>query len=210
MACGIDLSTTSIAGAAFGWDNTLKKEVGPVFNTIRWEREHDYFRRLNDLAKGQNFIIDLFGQLKMLVELDDVNIAIEEPWPFGMQKRMESNSLKQQAQMSGVFIGALLRFGFQRIHEIHNQWWRGIVAEDLGITTHWTKYGKGTEGKMRSKEWALKFMGAPDWPDMIQHSKRGLVPRPEGSKAKAQQPDDRYDALAISLWMKKEIERAEV
>jgi hypothetical protein len=209
VAVGIDLSTSSIAGCAFGYDYMLrKKERGPVFNSVRWERHQDYFHRLNELSRGHIFILDLIGQLKMLVEPDRVNIAIEEPWPFGMQKRLESNSLKQQAQMSGCFIGGLIRWGYVHIYEIHNQWWRGIIAEDLGISTHWTKYGKGIEGKMRSKEWALDFMKAPEWPDLIQHSKRGLIPRPEGSRAKAQQPDDRYDALAMAVWMKRELEKS--
>lgn len=206
VAVGIDLSTASISGCAIGYDKTLRKDVGPVFHTVRWEREDDYFTRLNVLCRGHNFILDMMAPLKMLVKQDNVHIAIEEPWPFGMQKRLESNSLKQQAQMSGVFIGSLLRYGFERIYEIHNQWWKGIIADDLGITTHWSKYGKGIEGKMRAKEWALEFHDVPDWPDLI-YSKRGLIPRPEGSKAKAKQPDDRYDALAISCWMAKELKQ---
>jgi hypothetical protein len=207
VAVGIDLSTTSIAGCAFGWNKTLRKEVGPVFKITRWEREHDYFVRMGALAKGGDFLLDLIGELHLRFEADDVHIAIEEPWPFGYQKRGESNSLKQQAQMSGCFIGALLRWEYTHIHEIHNMWWKKIIADDLGITTHWTKYGKGVEGKMRSKEWALKFPYIPDWPDLIQNSKRGLIPRSETSKAKAAQPDDRYDALAIAKWMRNEIMR---
>jgi hypothetical protein len=205
VAVGIDLSTTSVAGCAYGWNKTIRKEVGPVFKMTRWEREDDYFVRMGALAKGGDFMLDLIGQLHLRFEVDDVHIAIEEPWPLGMEKRFQSSSLKQQAQMSGCFMGALLRWGFVQIYEIHNQWWRGIIAEDLGISSHWTKYGKGIEGKMRSKEWALKFPFVPEWPDLIQHTKRGLIPRPEGSKAKAVQPDDRYDAMAIAKWMRREI-----
>jgi hypothetical protein len=208
VAVGFDVSVSSIAGAAFGWDGTLRRSVGPVTVAKRWTRDNDYPERLEDSVRSYVFVLDLIAKLKMTPELDEVFIAIEEPWPFGMQKRLESNSLKQQAQISGAFFGGLVRYGYKQVFEIHNQWWKKVVADSLEITTHWTKYGKGLEGKMRSKEYVRKeFPEIEDWPDLISHSKQGLIPRPEGSKAKAQQPDDRYDAIPIAVWMKTEVER---
>lgn len=209
VAVGIDLSTSSVAMAGFAWDATLRRRVGPATASIRWERGVDYFVRLAALTRPQNLVEEIFAQLHVFPEPDEVFIAIEEPWPFGMQKRAESNALKQQAQISGVLIGGLMRYGWLQIFEIHNVHWKQIVARDLGISSHWSKYGKGVEGKMRSKEWALKtFQDVPDWPDLIQHSKRGLIPRPENSKAKTIQCDDRYDAIAIAVWMREEVERS--
>lgn len=209
VALGFDLSLSSIAGAGFAYDGALRRSVGPSTALKRWTREDDYFQRIEYLAKPETIVHELIGGLKVQPELDQVYIAIEEPWPFGMQKRLESSALKQQAQISGAFIGGLIRWGWTQVFEIHNQWWKGIVADELGITTHYTKYGKGTEGKMRSKEFCQKvFPDLPDWPDLISHNKLGLISRPEASKAKAIQPDDVYDSIPIACWMVDELERS--
>ena len=64
-------------------------------------------------------------------------------------------------------------------------------------------------GKFRAKQWAeyhSKWYGGKmveNWPDIIESSK-GKKPRPEGSRARAVQPDDRYDALGCMEWMRSE------
>lgn len=208
VAIGVDISMSSMCGAAFAYDGTLRRSVGPSTASIRWTREDDYFARLKAAARPEALIHDLCAGLKVFPELNEVFIAVEEPWPFGMQKRGESGWLKQQAQISGAFIGGLISYGWSQVFEIHNQWWKQIVAEELGITTHYTKYGKGIEGKMRSKEFCQKvYPELPDWPDLISN-KDGLVPRPETSKAKAVQPDDKFDSIPMACWMVEELERS--
>jgi hypothetical protein len=208
MASGFDISMQSIAGAAVAYDAVLKKMKGPAFVICRWERGDHYFERLKEAVNARNFITDLQAELKIMVEPDNVFIAQEEPWPSGRKLMGNSSSLKQQAEISGAFLGGLLKAGFTEIFQIPNWQWRQIVADGLGITIHWTKYGKGVEGKMRSKEWALLDHQwpneIPDWTDLI-NSKDGLKPRPDGSKARAVQPDDRYDALAVMTWMHREV-----
>lgn len=214
MVCGFDLSLSSVAGAAYAYDRITDTFKGPVFVSWRWGKGTEYYDRITDCSRSFDWIEQLQTELGVLLELDDVFIAVEEPFPFGMVKQMESNALKQQSEISGAFLGGLLRYGYKNIFQISANQWRQIVAAELGITIHHTKYnytsnpfqyapsGKGS-GKWRSKEYGLKF-NLPDWPDMIDSSKHGKIPRPEESKAKAVQPDDRYDAYAIMEWMKSE------
>jgi hypothetical protein len=227
VACGFDTSMSSLAGAAVGFDNSLGKLLGPVFTMRRWPKDTHYFTRLKDSARAPDLVHELIGQLGMTPEIDEIFIAQEEPFPSGMVGRMQSNALKQQAEISGAFLGGLVRYGYAQIFQIGNHQWRQIVARDLGITIHHSKWRspelaaeyncKPTDsGKFRSKQWAYNpgyaFQAAyseevPNWPDIIESSKLGKIPRPEGSKAKATQPDDRYDALAIMQWMVEELER---
>jgi hypothetical protein len=215
---GADLSLHSLALAGLAWDEVLKKYRGPAFVTINWGKDDHYFKRLDRLSKA-DYIYDLSAQLNLIIDPQQIFIAQEEPWPFGMANRGkgQSQTLKQQAEMSGAFLAGCLRLGFHNIYQIHNTWWRKIVADDLGITIHHTKWGKGIEGKMRPKEWALagnhgwggkKWHGqfpnpVPKWPDMILRG-GARIPMPENSKAKPVQPDDRYQALPMALWMKNE------
>jgi hypothetical protein len=214
---GVDISMSSIALAGQGYDGSLKKNVGPEFVICRWGSGVHYFERITDSATGHNFILDVLAELKLSPELDEVYIAVEEPWPFGITSRTQSNALKQQAEISGAFLGSLLRYGWKNIFQIQANSWRQIVAADLDITIHHTKWRSPElalkynckpedSGKFRSKQWALLSSGIPDWPDIIS-SKQGKIPRPEGSKAKAVQPDDRYDALAIMTWMRMELDK---
>lgn len=211
VAVGLDLSMSSLAGAATAFDKTLKKRVRPVARLILWERGTHYFERMTDIAKAHNFILDLIHDLGVRAELDEIHIAIEEPYPIGMEKRLESNTLKQSAQMSGALMGGLLRYGYTNVYEIQANWWRQIVAKDLGITIHHSKWNPGGKkditGKFRPKQWVEEIHPKWDgnWIDHITHSKRGRIPRPVGSKAKPVQPDDRYQALAIMEWMRREI-----
>ena len=222
MVVGFDISLSSIAGAAFAWDGTLRKFVGPVFVMKSWPPNTHYFEKLQDLVRAENFIHELQLKLKLVAELDEIYIAVEEPFPVGMVKRLESQSIKQQAEFSGAFLGGLLRYGFQNVFQIAWYQWAGIVAEESGITIHHSKWnytknpfklaphGKGS-GKWRVKAWALNFCPwageIPKWRDLISREKQGKIPRPKDSKARAVQPDDRYDALGIMYWMKKELEK---
>jgi len=219
---------SSLAGAAVGYDNTLGKLHGPVFVMKRWDKNFHYFERLKDAAKSHDLIHDLIGQLGMTPEIDEIFIAQEEPFPAhgAFTGRGHSSTLKQQAEISGAFLGGLIRYGYTQVFQIGNHQWRGIVARDLGITIHHSKWRSpelaleynckpADSGKFRSKQWAHpEFQiferfpeGIPDWPDIITTSKHGKIPRPENTKAKAIQPDDRYDALAIMQWMVEELER---
>jgi hypothetical protein len=214
---GADLSLHSLALAGLAWDEVLKKHVGPKFIYIMWNKNDSYFDRLRQLSKA-DYIYMMCAELNIIIDPQQIYIAQEEPWPFGMANRGkgQSQTLKQQAELSGAFLAGLLRMGFNNIYQIHNTWWRKIVADDLGITTHHTKWGKGLEGKMRCKEWALKLNDdnywrsifpneIPVWPDLIADTKNGgRMPQPETSKAKPVQPDDRYQALPMALWMKQE------
>jgi hypothetical protein len=224
VACGFDTSMSSLAGAAVGYDNTLGKLRGPVFTERRWQKGTHYFDRLKDAAKSHDLVHELIAQLGITPEQDEIFIAQEEPWPMGMTKRLQSGFLKQQAEISGAFLGGLIRYGYSQVFQIGNHQWRQIIARDLGITIHFSKWQDpklagvynckpGDTGKFRAKQWAMlnnriqPQTEVPDWPDIIESSKDGKIPRPEGSKAKAVQPDDRYDALAIMQWMVEELER---
>jgi hypothetical protein len=46
----------------------------------------------------------------------------------------------------------------------------------------------------------------PFFTPIIDSSKEGKIPRPETSKAKAIQSDDRYEALAIMEFLKRDLE----
>lgn len=218
---GFDISMSSIAAAGIGYDATLKKLKGPDFIYLRWEKDDEYFDRLKEAANAHLLIDALLTEPGLILDLDEIFIAQEEPWPVGMVNRGGMSSwLKQQAEISGAFLGGLVRWGYTNVSQINSVRWRKMVADDLGITTHHSKWrspelalehncAPKDSGKFRAKEWALDIglttmAGSgfeneiPDWPDIV-HSKDGNKPRPENSKAKAVQPDDRYDALAV-MW----------
>jgi len=225
VVAGFDVSMSSIAGAAMCYDAVLDQMKGPGFVIRRWSKQDHYFDRLRTAAMGHELIWDLLGELRLgNMPLEKIFIAQEEPFPPHSKFIMkgQSHTLKQQAEISGAFLGGLLRYGYENIWQIHNQTWRKVIADDLGITTHYSKWRDPSlvevynckpqdTGKFRSKQWALSspgpgyaFMHAlseeiPDFPDIIESSKDGKIPRPEGSVARAVQPDDRYDALAM-MW----------
>jgi len=213
---GFDVSMSSIAGAAIGWDQTLKKFVGPNFIYLRWEKDDDYFARLAEASNGQLLIEQLLRELHLMLNLNEVFIAQEEPWPMGLVRGGMSSFMKQQAEISGAFLGGLVKWGYTNIVQMNSIRWRQMIAQDLGITTHHSKWRDPKlalayntrpkdSGKFRSKQWALNYFDGqdfpneiPDWPDIVE-TKSGKMPRPDGSVAKAVQPDDRYDALAV-MW----------
>ena len=219
---GFDTSMSSLAGAAIGYDATMKKMVGPNFTMLRWEKDDDYFARLKEACNSHELVGGLIADMGMILELDEIYIAQEEPWPLGMSRGGMSSYMKQQAEISGAFLGGLIRWGYTNIMQMNSIHWRQMIAADLGITTHHSKW-KSPElalahncapkdsGKFRAKQWALTqspvYDGEiPDWPDII-GGKDGKQPRPETSKAKAVQPDDRYDALAVMWTHYKELQQ---
>jgi hypothetical protein len=221
MVAGFDTSMSSIAAAAIGYDVTLNRLVGPEFLWLRWQKEDEYLDRLMEACRAEELIHALQNQLGLLINNDEIYIAQEEPVPMGLFSKGVSAFLKQQCEVSGAFLGGLMRYGYRNIFQINSTQWRQMVAQNLGITIHHSKW-KSPElceqfnckpkdsGKFRSKQWALGLNHGligwqfpytneiPDWPDIIE-AKHGKVPRPEGSKAKAVQPDDRYDALAVMM-----------
>jgi len=228
MVCGFDTSMSSIAGAAFAYDAVLRKFKGPVFKTVRWNYpQDDYFARLKSAVKAREIVQDFQGLLTVNMEPDEIFIAQEEPWPMGVSISKTSGFLKQQAEISGAFLGGLVHWGYTNVAQINNTRWRQMVANDLGITIHHTKWKSpelalkyncrpADSGKFRSKEWALDYWNResqelhvfpneiPDLPDIIER-KDGKMPRPEGSTAKAVQPEDIYDALAVGWTYLKEL-----
>ena len=215
---GFDTSMSSIAGAGIGYDATLKKFLGPEFVYVRWEKDDEYFDRLKEANHAELWVTGILEEMGLLLEMDEVFIAQEEPWPLGMSRGGMSAFMKQQAEISGAFLGGLVRWGYTNVSQMNSIRWRQMIAQDLGITTHHSKWkdpklceqyncAPKDSGKFRAKQWAMNpgyaFQGAfpneiPDWEDIID-SKDGKKPRPENSKAKAVQPDDRYDALAV-MW----------
>jgi hypothetical protein len=221
MVCGFDTSMSSLAGAAIAYDRTLKKFKGPGFVMRRWTTDDHYFDRLKMAALSHELVWDLLSELTVNMNMHEIYIAQEEPIPLGLMggrgKKGQSGWLKQQAEISGAFLGGLLRYGYSdNLAQINSISWRKMIADSLGITTHPSKWRSeqlakeyncalADSGKFRSKEWAMQWHAAndtlfrkeiPDWPEIIGGSK-GKRPRPEESKARALQPDDRYDALAI-------------
>jgi len=211
MICGFDTSLSVVAGAAIGYDETLRTLKGPVFISKRWGRGYHYFDRLRESARSHEWILDLQALMNISLGVEEVFITQEEPWPLGMVGGKMSSALKQQAEISGAFLGGLVRYGFTNVAQMNSVRWRQMIADDLGITIHHSKWKDPAlcavydckpedTGKFRSKQWAVELFGEiiPDWPDIIA-SKDGNVPKPESSRAKPFQPDDRYDALAI-MW----------
>ena len=215
MICGFDTSMSSISGAAFAYDAITRKHKGPVFKTVRWNSpDDDYFDRLKAASLSHEIVWDLQGELNVTMELGEIFIAQEEPWPMGMSMGKTSGFMKQQAEISGAFLGGLIRWGYTNVAQINSIRWRQMIAADLGITIHHTKWRDrelalkyncrpADSGKFRSKQWAMGYgfreypNEIPDFPDIIER-KGGKTPRPEGSKAKAVQPADEYDALAVA------------
>ena len=227
MVCGFDTSHSCLAGAAIAYDRTMRKFKGPVFKTVRWETKHDYFWRIREAANSFQIVLDLQHLLGISMGQDNIYIAQEEPWPLGMagaKSNFTSGYLKQQAEISGAFLGGLSRFGYVNIVQMNSMRWRSMVASDLGITTHFSKWRDPAlvkrynclpkdSGKFRSKQWALDSppfkehfqYEIPDLPDIIK-TKAGNTLRPEGSKARALQPADEYDALAVMWAFYKELQ----
>lgn len=114
---------------------------------------------------------------------------------MGLVKKMKSSWLKQQAQMSGAFLGGLVRYGYPNLFEVNVSSWRKIVIDETDNTK---------PDKYDIKEWAIQAYKLPDLPDLIK-AKNGKIPRPEKSTAKPVQPQDIYDACGIMAWLENEL-----
>lgn len=228
MVTGFDISLSSMAGAAIVYDKALNKFKGPYFATVRWTKEDHYFDRLVAAVKSHELVLNLQALAKVSLRTDEVFIAQEEPFPphGKFMAKGTSQSLKQQAEISGAFMGGVLRYGFREFWQFSNMTWRsmvaGMISEETGedVTTYPKKFKSEKlakiynckyedSGKFRSKQWALDVMGPffgqqfqdgeiPDWPD-LQRATGGHKVRQDKAKAFAFQPDDRYDALAV-MW----------
>lgn len=217
----ISLSSITLAGIAVTTENKIR--VGAI--SKRWTKDIDYFIRLKDAANATGFVYDLLAELKLMAEMDELQFAIEEAVAIGYLQRAQSQWVKQQLQISGAFLGGLIKWGYNNIEEIQANKWRAMVAHDLGITTHKDKWGSTdflalppefhpaskNVGKYRAQQWVQQFHPKWDghWPDIVK-TKDGQVPRPETSKAAGEQCDDRYEALAMAEWLRRDIKNAKV
>lgn len=228
MCVGFDISLSSIAAAAMAWDGITQRLKGPAFAYYGFEKTEDYFERLKISVSPHDFIFNLQRDLNVILPKEDVWIAQEEPFPAhgSFMQRGISSTLKQQAELSGAFLGGLVKWGYTNIFQIGNHQWRQLVARDLTedgeeVTIHHSKWRSQKlaeqfhcrpkdSGKFRVQQWAFQCfepyaqVEMPDYPPLIHTTKEGKKPRPENSRALAFQPDDRYDALAICAWMVEE------
>lgn len=191
---------TAISVFAFGRDGRMDKyKIG--WAERRWLPEDDYLKRLRDAARGHDVILEAVKNFWIL-DSANVYIAQEEPVPLGMIGKMAGAYVKQQCEISGAFLGSCMRWGYTNIHQINNAEWKAVLKRE-GVQLR-----KMPEGKFDVKEWAIQAFDVPDFPDLI--SKNGRkIPRPEGSRAKAVQPSDIYDAAACAAWMAEQLEGVE-
>lgn len=208
VCVGIDTSLYGISVGGIAKTKDGKIRVGAVAR--RWDRNVDYWDKMKSAAMSHEVLHDLFAEMKLECNLDEVYIVIEESAAIGHLQRGASKALKQQIEIGGAVIGGILRWGWVNLWQIQAQQWQKPVAEDLGITTHHTKWNPTKkEGKFRAKEWIEKFHPKWDghWPDIIKHSKLGNIPRPDDSKARGFQSDDRYEALAMAHFQRLELKK---
>lgn len=206
VAVGIDVSMSSIAGAAIMHDSILQTMRGPVWHVQRWKQSDDYFKRMVFAAKAHDFVFDLVCKMHgAIFDLDEIWIAVEEPWPWGVVKRAQSGWLKQQAQIQGAFLASLARYGYPNLFEVNIPDWQSRIASDLDMK--WSKKDGFT--KWTIKEWAQEvYPEIPDWPDLIRKTNVGLVAKPKSSNAKPVQPDDRFDATGLMDWAFEEAQKS--
>src|ERR1041385_3766103 len=132
VCIGVDISMSSISLGGIAKTKDGKIRTGAF--AVRWQKGTAYFDRMKEAARAQDVVDGLMEALKVMAEPEDVYFAIEEAVSFGHLQRHASNSMKQQVQISGAFIGGLLKWGWPNIIEIQANHWRKIVADDLGIT----------------------------------------------------------------------------
>jgi hypothetical protein len=208
VCVGIDTSYYSISMGGIAKTKDGKIRVGAVAR--RWNRQTDYFKRIEEAAKSHEIMQELFAAMKIEPNLDEVYIVHEEPAAMSHIQKGASGVIKQQIEIGGAMLGGILRWGWKNVWQIQAQKWQAPVAADLGITTHYSKWNPTKkEGKFRAKEWIEKFHPKWDghWPDLISNSKLGLIPRPDSSKARGTQSDDRYEALAMAHFMRLELKK---
>jgi hypothetical protein len=195
---GVDTSLSSLVGVGMAYDSVLDKQRGPGICSRRFERDVHYLERVKAAAEAHIFVSDVLSDIgPMTIPLENIYIAVEEAWPAQLAKKGDSAWLREQAMMVGAFLGGLVRYGYWNVYVVNNQVWKKPIRVETEI---------GNPDKWDVKAWAIEAYGLPDLPDLIDHSTRGLIPRPEKSKAKARQPNDIYDAAGIMAWMNDERE----
>lgn len=215
-ALGADTSMTALSVVGIGFDATLGKMVGPAYAEIRWVPDDDYFKRLGEAARGHELVMDVLKDL-WVIKPENVYLAIEEPFHYGAAQRQIAGWLKQQAEISGSFKGSLVRYGYQNIYEINNSQWHKTLRDEgvefikmVKALTKPERREAAHRNKFIVKEWAVRAFGLPDLPDLVKSKSGAKIVRPEsgfGAKAKAEQPNDIYDAAACCAWMADEMER---
>ncbi len=192
---GIDASVSSISGCMIAYDALLDQMRGPGIFQVRWTHGDHFLDRLAQAVRAADFIHSLQTAVgPMSIPADNIWIGIEEAWPAGIVRRAESQWLRQQAEICGAFRGGLVRYGYTRVYEVNASSWRSAVAHDMDMKMN------RDFNKWHVKKWAMFSYGVEDRPDLIQ-SRKGLIPKPADSKAKAVQPDDIYDACGIMDFM---------
>lgn len=197
-AVGIDTSMSSLAVAAIGFDGMSGQVKGPATKVLRWTSENEYLDRLAMAAKSHELVLDVL-HLLWVIDSSKVYVAVEEPFPLGMVKKMQSGWIKQQAQVSGAVLGSLMRYGYRNLFEVNNSTWKKSINDDVGLAL---------KTKWDVKDWAIAYYDMPDLPDLVKAKTGGKIPRPEsgfGANAKAEQPDDIYDAVGIMHYMRTEM-----
>lgn len=187
IALGFDLSPSSLSGCAQAWDGPMVEMLGPVWFRFPWEKGTPHFDKLKYLAQAHDAVYHLIAELNVIVDLPYVYIGVEDLPP----RLHGSQRFREQAELIGAFLGGLLRWGYANVSLINARSWQALVANDLGM-----KANKDFN-KWHVKNWARETYDAPKWPDLIRTGKSGLIPKPKGSKAMPEQPDDRYDSTAI-------------
>jgi len=203
---GIDTSTYAISASVIVKTKDGKIRAGS--HGIRWTKETEFFKRMAIASRSADFMQDLFATVKIMPELNEIYIGMEEPAAISHVSKGQSQYVMQQMLMGGAILGGILKWGWTQTWLIPAKSWQAHIAPDLGITTHHTKWNPTKkEGKFRAKEWVQQFHPKWDgsWPDIIPHSTKGQIPRPEGSKARGTQSDDRYETLAMADYMRAEL-----
>jgi hypothetical protein len=201
LAVGIDTSMTALSACGVGYDAVMREMTDVAWSEVRWHPNTNYFARLAD-ASCVDLVLDVMRKL-WVIDVSRVFIAIEEPFPFGMLKRMDSGFVKQQCEVAGALKGAIAKWGFKNMDEINNSQWKAAIRK-AGCK----RIRAMPEGKWDIKEWAIKRYGLPDFPDLVRSKSGAKISRPEtgyGANAKAIQPSDIYDAAACMEWMRQNI-----
>lgn len=192
IGIGADLSLSSLALSAKMYDSTLRELKGPSWAITRWSKEVSLDEKLRQVAKGHDFIHEIMYELNhgIIPDSEVLFIGVEELPP----RAMDARRYREQAEIIGAFVGGLLRYGFTNVIRVNIKSWQSLVAADMEVSL------KDLD-KWIVKEWARQLHDAPKWKDLIRNNKQGLIPKPQGSKAMPEQPDDRYDATGIMEWV---------
>lgn len=186
-AIGFDLSLYSLTGCIKVDDRILGRVPDPSWISHRWEKGFPHNEKLKQLSKAHEFVLDLLYLSGAMIEHEHIYIGIEQ---FPISKFSKGNRVREQCELIGSFMGGLLRYGYPNVTFVNPKSWQSLVAADLDKKLN-------ELDKWDVKEWAIEVYDAPAWRDLTYHAKRGLIPRPKGSKAQSVQPDDRFDSTGV-------------